>query len=478
MPTPHRPPGRPAAHETEPFRIRRTFCDRATGAVANSIDALPERRRSLDPEGVAAFLHLGYVPGTGTLFQNVDCLPGGCQVDIEPGHWQVSSRLSVRSLAEPLGLHQLAREELLSRGSAVLQRCIARAFERAEKPIVLPISGGLDSRTLLAGLMECTDARSIHTYTYGLPGALDFEIGSLVAKAAGTRHTVLDLRRLTYTEQDLLTTARWSDSNTTLLEPMVWCEVERRFGRSCTYLPGYTGDGLGGSFYQPARRSRTEAVEFFLASERRHYTWDENAEGAPSARRLAATDTKYDGLLSHEEAIWFEHHPERYTAHHIFMNGLRYEAPFMDLEFVAFMLGVPPRYRQGKVLFDELVSSRYARLFSLPTRNQGYRLARKPLHHLGWTMTQSLKKVAFRVSPRHVVHPGTPYANFRFAMLDRPDVARLVRDHLHGLGQRKLPGIEMARIERLWHEHASGKKNHAGALVLLVSLEAAARAHC
>lgn len=53
---------------------------------------------------------------------------------------------------------------------------------------VVPISGGIDSRALLFELLKYKEAKEIYTFTFGVKGALDFEIGNEIAKHYGTNH--------------------------------------------------------------------------------------------------------------------------------------------------------------------------------------------------------------------------------------------------------------------------------------------------
>jgi asparagine synthetase B (glutamine-hydrolysing) len=54
------------------------------------------------------------------------------------------------------------------------------------------LSGGLDSRTLLGGLLKFTSADNIKTFTYGLPGTFDFEIGRDISKRFGVQNFSLN----------------------------------------------------------------------------------------------------------------------------------------------------------------------------------------------------------------------------------------------------------------------------------------------
>ena len=81
--------------------------------------------------------------------------------------------------------------ELIDIGSEIWRDSISSNFKKNQTHLV-PLSGALDSRAILAGILEHTEANNIYTYTFGSPKALDYEIGNYVAKKLGTNHTSLD----------------------------------------------------------------------------------------------------------------------------------------------------------------------------------------------------------------------------------------------------------------------------------------------
>ena len=72
-------------------------------------------------------------------------------------------------------------EKLINIGIKLWKNAIRNQFDEKEMNVV-PLSGGLDSRAILATLSEITDPSKIYTYTFGSPGTWDFEIGNYIAK--------------------------------------------------------------------------------------------------------------------------------------------------------------------------------------------------------------------------------------------------------------------------------------------------------
>jgi asparagine synthetase B (glutamine-hydrolysing) len=460
---------------TEPHRMVRTFWQTDTRTLANRLEDLPGNL-SLDREALDTFLLVGSVPGSRTLFEGVECLRGGYDFGLD------ESGLTLRSMSQyaKKNLENLSLSQLRERGAHLLRRAADRAYQSGAN-ILLPLSGGLDSRTLLALLMERRNPSEIQTYTYGIPGTLDFEIGNRVAARAGTRHTTIDLRAMEFTVDRLVQTAKWSDANTNLFQPYVWTEVARRFGTEMTIWSGYTGDGLAGSFFQEEKGLGTDqAVQRYLDFESRTLTWHSTPEAQRRARDTAAsmvaTKTKYDHVLSRPEAIWFANHPERYTTHQVFMNRLTYRCPFMDDDVATFLLNLGPDHRKKRFFFDHFVSSVWPELFRHPTRCSGYRLSRarwSPVRNVAWLANRTLRKAGHRLDPVRVTHPETAYLDFRVALTDSAEVRSVARELVHSLAERGI--LDRRRILDSWDEHQR-HRSQTSLIPTLASLEAIIRA--
>lgn len=453
---------------TSKHRERRLFFADTTRRLATRLVDLVGPKAEVDTDAVSALLLTGYVPGTRTLLRGVHCLPGGCRVRLPSISGETTSVVDRFLYERHAGISESA---LAHQGIKALRCATDHALRRGGVNVLVPLSGGLDSRTLLGLLLEHLSPHEIQTYTYGIPGTHDFEIGNAVAQRAGTQHVSIDLRSMEFTYDRLLETARLTDANTSLFHPYVWTEVIRRFGKNNVVWSGFTGDGLGGSFYRPEQTDTSQAVRRFLHEASRHLTWYSNSSTAINhAIPLVTTDTKYDNVLTRWEAIWFENHVERYTAHHIFMNELTYEIPFMDDSFATFALNLGA-HRKGKVLFNEMVRNAFPVLFELPTKSYGLALARtKKRSQAKWWLRDRVQRVLYRFTP--ISHPATSYLDFSRAVRERPDVRSLIAMLLNGLNHRQL--LDSERVNMMW-KLAQERGERSYDVIILASLEACLR---
>jgi len=160
------------------------FYDGRTVAFASEMKALRGfHSGTLDPLAVDAYLGLGYVPAPLAIFRCCHKLEPGHMLRIKQGREpRVSRWWNGESVAAAGDYHAALRERV---GAAVRQRL------RADVPVALSLSGGVDSSVIAA---ECLrQGASPEAFTVRLEGeSRDVEAARLVARHLGLRHQVLE----------------------------------------------------------------------------------------------------------------------------------------------------------------------------------------------------------------------------------------------------------------------------------------------
>jgi asparagine synthase (glutamine-hydrolysing) len=137
--------------------------------------------RALDPQAAAEFLTFQCVMLDRTLLEDVRLLPPASLLVFEPGRGvRIEPTWRLRYRPRPDADHSGTLADALHAALARLTR-----FHR----VALPLSGGLDSRTLLAAVRS----RPLRTITYGRSGSDDVRLAAQLAAAAGTEHHTIAL---------------------------------------------------------------------------------------------------------------------------------------------------------------------------------------------------------------------------------------------------------------------------------------------
>jgi len=152
---------------------------------------VPGIRRDSNRRALADLYHFGFVLGDKTHFPDIYLLPPASVLsfDLETGAYELAPYWRLESLFISSGT--ATGEGAMADVSAAFMEAVNRRWNPSE-PIGISLSGGLDSRLILAALGE--RARGMPSYTLGLPGCRDQILTEKMAQVGGTEHTFLPLQ--------------------------------------------------------------------------------------------------------------------------------------------------------------------------------------------------------------------------------------------------------------------------------------------
>ena len=150
---------------------------------------LPDLRR-FDPKGLGEFLTCGCTLGNRSLYNDLNILPPGALWTVERG--EIKRRSSYFELQKWIGQERLGEEEFSFRlvetfGDLVKKYCKARL------PVGISLTGGLDSRMVMACLVQIHGEIPCYTFGSMYRDTFDVQIAREIAKACGQPHHVLVL---------------------------------------------------------------------------------------------------------------------------------------------------------------------------------------------------------------------------------------------------------------------------------------------
>ena len=154
---------------------------------ASEIKALlldPRVQHKVDPQSLADFLSVRYVPGPATLFANI--------LKVQPGHWLLCEHGTIRT--ECYWDFAFTETENLPEKEYIrgIRQHIHRAVEErmmADVPLGAFLSGGVDS-SIITGIMSQLTQQPVKTFAVGfdVPGFSELPYARLVAQHFGTEH--------------------------------------------------------------------------------------------------------------------------------------------------------------------------------------------------------------------------------------------------------------------------------------------------
>lgn len=397
----------------------------------------------MDTGLINAFLHFGYLPSPD------EALP-----------------FSLESV--PRGKEEHVAGDRLKRGADLLKGAIARTAD-PDQPNVVPLSGGLDSRALLAALVEA--GYNVATVTFGTPGTYDFDIARRVARSAGVQHETIDLTRIRLSTDALVTTARSMPHWSYLLDAFYNRLVPERFGQGVAYISGYLGDPLAGSHLGLGSTSDWgQALKAFCNTQNRSRSY-RLTPADYDARELLPSNPANPPLSCYEE-LDFRVRQTCCIRSIVLPAGYDYRTPFLDEQWVKFMLSAPEEQRRGQRLYRAVLKHAWPELFKLPTKNDfglpmsaskwRRSLARAQLR-AGNVLRRSLRWS--RLGPLRMLN----YIDMDEAIRRRTDVREVIGSNVSDLKRRA--AADWLDPDEIWRRHQSRRADHGDALTVLAELE-------
>lgn len=197
----------------------------------------------------------------------------------------------------------------------------------------------MDSRAILAGLLEYTDAKNIYTYTFGTPDTQDFDIGNLIPKNIGIKHLVLPLTDYTCSLDKLIHILKLIDKKTVLFHHGPVDLIKEYFG-DYEISSGFIGDPLAGSHLR-----RIENTEKQVDEAKYNYINDNKYVRLlkliyiPECNLLIFIEFPSCSLddISLKEQLDFYNRQLKFIAPHVLMQGFIYKTPFLDQKWIDFI---------------------------------------------------------------------------------------------------------------------------------------------
>jgi asparagine synthase (glutamine-hydrolysing) len=147
---------------------------------------LPELR-AFDEQGVAQFLAYGCTLEGRTLFQGIHVLPGGSLWSFENANCRRTKYFSEQTWESQQVLPAPSFE---ARFQETFKKVLPRYFE-SQARIGISLTGGLDTRMIMACRPETADKPICYTFSGGTGETLDDHLAHRVARACGLEHRLL-----------------------------------------------------------------------------------------------------------------------------------------------------------------------------------------------------------------------------------------------------------------------------------------------
>lgn len=449
------------------FSPERIYYNRKTKKIGNSLTEVYDGN-PISANGLKFYLEMGYVPGSGTLFEDIEVLRNYTDIELKDGELKLDGKLNLEDLIDP-GQHDgKTKTELITEGGQLFNTVISDLYSDSDKQVILPLTSGLDSRMILGGLLNCTEAKHITTFTWGLPNTLDFEVSKKITNKLGIKHHALNISKYKLTEERLRGFADTSDCSVTLFDhwPVDWVKKIIDESNGIIWM-GLLGGSLSGSNL-PKSFAENPYVSFYKGNNRIPSISSLCASlinTKPTIEDLRAQASDFKAVNYDTLDIYFHH--EDLISPTKLHRGFDYILPFTDPRLLSFFLSLPIQYRINRTLLRDIILSHYPELASFPSnRNGGLGLNVQGKRK---TITRKYQKL---IGSKGRLGRSGKYISLKSHIEQDKDLRELVESKLKRLEERGLVDKNnLIQLKNEFYGKGNVKIDHSRAIDALVSLE-------
>ncbi len=335
----------------------------------------------LNPFSCAEFLKCGYTSGSETILQGVYQVQAGEILTIDKEKGEIKKEFYYD--------YTVTKKEIYSKNYNKLKDDLLKIFDHIidrvlyfakENTIVIPLSGGYDSR-LIAALLKKNGYENVICYTYGLPNSSEAIVARKVAKRLGYDWYFIE-------QTDALVDPFYPDSDwffefykyafnhvsaTHLQDFFVfkYLHENKLLPKNSIIAPGHSGDFLAGSHLRklPLPKRKENVVSRILA---KHYILNDSIklnkkiiqklreyiENYPNETFPYSIDDNWN--MKERQAKYIVNSNRTYE-----FFGYRHIIPLWDIEIVEFFRKLPIKYKYNQILYNDVIRNNIFNKFNI-----------------------------------------------------------------------------------------------------------------
>lgn len=340
------------------FGIQRLFYYRNKGGFyfsseAKAILEVCPKTREIDMQGLGELLCCNCVLENRSLYKNINLLPGASVWRFHPGGNIVKQKyFSAESLEKQSWLED---EFFYEKLRFTFTRILPRYF-RTKQKIGISLTGGLDTRIVMANIEMPTEKYPCYTFGSKYRDSFDVKVARKVALKSEQNHQVLQLGKTFLSNFSLYAdkTIRISDG---------YCGVSSAYE---VYLNGLAREiapiRMTGNYGGEILRG-IEGVLKFVSGNKQLYNPDIHPYFIDAAKTLADLYKSSDNALTFNlfyEIPWYRNH-----GFVIEQSQLTPRTPYLDNDLVALVYRAPPNVRNNMKISLRLIADGNEELLSI-----------------------------------------------------------------------------------------------------------------
>lgn len=311
----------------------------AFSGEVKGILAIDNIDKTIDKTSIDCLMSLGYLVGEHTWFEHIKLMKPASIVEYNIATKKISH--SYYWKYSEIKQQNISFDDAVEKLSQLMISSVKKRFNTNEK-IAVPISGGLDSRMIIAAMKKINSKYKSFNFTFGIPNCDDIKIAKKVCRTAKQKHHSYHFTNKNWFEPRI--EKIWLTDGMLRMSDMHGSEFEEDVSKHSDYIfNGYAGDAVLGPGFKSIDNHFNQRINDEIACVY-YQNYVEHAD---------IHDDFYD--INHIEPNLYMNRVRRYTnmgtAHWLFyVDNLK---PFFDNEIIEFVFSIPDEYRVGNKLYSQ-----------------------------------------------------------------------------------------------------------------------------
>lgn len=407
----------------------------AWSSEVKGILALDNINKTIDATSFNCFLELGYLLDEHTWFDKIKLIKPATILSfdlqtesIQQSYYWTWSEIQPLSLTFEEAVDELGRRFI---------NAVKKRFDPNEN-IGISLSGGLDSRAILAAVQHLYPEYTGYTYTFGLPGCDDINIATKVVKLTNWQHQAYHFNNVNWFEPRI--EKIWNTDGMQDMMHMHGAEFLSDISKKMDInLNGYAGDAIFGGSFLNSIPLNTRASKFNLVSFYKDHI------------NLANTDNELYNIEKAEPNLYMNR-VRRFTAMGTVNSlvSIEQRKPFFDNSCVELIYSIPDEYRLNNKLYSAMLQKFFPIFFKeIPWQKTG-----KPAGIISQKSIpiRAISKIIRLTKTLFGVHSNMNYTDYS-TWIRSPEIACILKDLLNGdnTEYKKLTDIDFFETYLLPH---------------------------
>lgn len=320
--------------------------------------------RQVDRQAISCFMELGYLVGDITYFSCVKLLPPATLLTYDLD----SNRLHRQHYWSWANIKQsnLSFNDAVDAMSEIVMRAVHRRIDITEST-VFPISGGLDSRMLLAATHQLHPEYKGQCYTFGAHSCADIVLAQQVTDLVGWPHVIHELTPDNWFEKRI--PIIWVTDGLLDMQHMHGCEFVHDITMQGRFvINGYAGDAILGSSFLSIETKNKRINNNIAEQYYGQYTYLADIESSfydtphVEPNLLMNRVRRFTNMGTLASSAWLEH-----------------KKPFLDNELIEFVFSLNDDYRSGNKLYSAFLLKQFPEFYkTIPWQKNGKTIDNNP----------------------------------------------------------------------------------------------------